>query len=303
MPNFSPSQWNQARDYLFTHGRPLEQARYNYHFEDGAADAVLAALKVFQNDDGGFGHGLEPDLRTLASSVIATSTAFHILREIEADAKHGQVQSAIDFLMSAYDPDARVWPIVPPEVEDGPHAPWWFYETSAKNFGDFLHNPRAEVLGHLYHFGCPINHGFMDVVLDGLRGLPEQMALYDLRSYLGLASAQGLSVRVQQDLDTILSVRIPATIANDPTDWAEHGGLLPLAAAPLPESYAAKYVADELIEANLDYVIASQNPDGSWPVPWEWSAFGKEAWKQAEQDWKGVFILDNLRSLRAYGRT
>ena len=41
--------------------RPLEIACYNYHFEKGSANGVLKELSAFQNHDGGFGHGLEPD--------------------------------------------------------------------------------------------------------------------------------------------------------------------------------------------------------------------------------------------------
>ena len=34
------------------HGRALDQRRFEFHFEDGLADAVLAALTPYQNDDG-----------------------------------------------------------------------------------------------------------------------------------------------------------------------------------------------------------------------------------------------------------
>jgi hypothetical protein len=302
MDTFTPTQWNNARDYVFAHGRALEQARFAFHFEEGSEAAVIAALAEFQNLDGGFGQAIEPDIRTPASSVIGTSTAFHILREIGIEPKHPMVKEAVDYLTAEYDESERVWPIVPPEVEDAPHAPWWFYESSRETFGGFLHNPRAEVLGHLYHFECPINGGFLDVVIDGLNSLPDRMELYDTRSYLGLASAKGLPNEKRAALDALLGKRLPLTIASDPDAWAGHGGLLPLAAAPLPESYAAAFIDADLIDANLDFVIASQNKDGSWAVSWEWAAFGAEAWAQAEQDWKGILILDALRSLKGYGR-
>ena len=46
----------------------------------------------------------------------------------------------------------QIWPIVPPEVDDAPHAPWWNYENSAETFGQFLVNPRAEIVGYLHEF-------------------------------------------------------------------------------------------------------------------------------------------------------
>jgi hypothetical protein len=37
----TPLQWHAARDYLLHHARPLEAARYRYHFERGTPEAVL----------------------------------------------------------------------------------------------------------------------------------------------------------------------------------------------------------------------------------------------------------------------
>lgn len=94
----APLQWRTARHYLLHHARPLEAARYRYHFEDGKAEVVLAALTVFRNEDGGFGKALEPDLRTPASSVLATSVAFQVLEEVGASADHPLVQGGLAYL-------------------------------------------------------------------------------------------------------------------------------------------------------------------------------------------------------------
>ena len=64
--------------------RPLEQQLYRYHFDGGTAAEVITELARFQNADGGFGHGLEPDLRLAGSSVIATTVALQRCREIHA---------------------------------------------------------------------------------------------------------------------------------------------------------------------------------------------------------------------------
>ena len=59
--------------------RPLDRVLLSYHFEDGSADDALDQLMTYQNDDGGFGRGLEPDFRLEASSPIATSVAAEYL--------------------------------------------------------------------------------------------------------------------------------------------------------------------------------------------------------------------------------
>ena len=130
----------------------MDRRRFEYHFEAGSADAVLAALASYQNDDGGFGHSLEPDIRTPASSAVATTIAFQILREIRAPANHALVRKGIEYFVNTYDVSRQVWPIVPPEVTEAPHAPWWSYDKIAETFGQFLVNPRAEIVGYLHDY-------------------------------------------------------------------------------------------------------------------------------------------------------
>ena len=76
MKNLSQAAFRRAKTFVMEQGRDLDRALLAFHFEDGTADDVLTALAAYQNDDGGFGHGLEPDLRTQASSAIATTVAF-----------------------------------------------------------------------------------------------------------------------------------------------------------------------------------------------------------------------------------
>ncbi len=61
MKQFSQGAFEKAKNYLYTYGRPLDQRRFEYHFEGGSQAAVLEALTAFQNGDGGFGKALEPE--------------------------------------------------------------------------------------------------------------------------------------------------------------------------------------------------------------------------------------------------
>lgn len=54
--------YERARAFLYRSARPLDIARFQCHFKNGGKGAVLAALAADQNEDGGFGHALEPDL-------------------------------------------------------------------------------------------------------------------------------------------------------------------------------------------------------------------------------------------------
>src|SRR5829696_7295820 len=148
----SRDRYAQAREYMLTKARPLEAAIFHYRFEEGDAEAVYAELAKFQNPDGGFGNALEPDLRSQASSPLATTTALQRLRMLHAPAQHPLVDGAIRYLVAAYDAAYQSWPLAPQQTEDAPHAPWWNQEGQADRFGNFPVNPRAEVLGYLHEF-------------------------------------------------------------------------------------------------------------------------------------------------------
>ncbi len=54
---------SKATDFIWRTARLLDRHRFAFLFLDGPRDAVLRALRPYQNADGGFGHALEPDLR------------------------------------------------------------------------------------------------------------------------------------------------------------------------------------------------------------------------------------------------
>ena len=84
MKRLTRAAFQSAKNFIMDQGRTLDQRRFEFHFEAGSADAVLAELASYQNEDGGFGNSLEPDIRTSTSSAIATTVGFQVLREIRA---------------------------------------------------------------------------------------------------------------------------------------------------------------------------------------------------------------------------
>ena len=133
-------------------GREMDRRLLSFHFDDGPQAAVLEELANYQNEDGGFGRGLEPDVQMPGSSVMTTTMALRILREVKAPSSDEIVRKALEYLTAQYDSSRRVWPIVPQEVDEFPHAPWWNFENTAETFGHFLANPRAEVVGYLHQY-------------------------------------------------------------------------------------------------------------------------------------------------------
>ncbi|MFX1375960.1 MAG: hypothetical protein ACFFA0_09130 [Promethearchaeota archaeon] len=74
---------NKIKEFIFNNGRLLERRLYTFFFENGNKDDVVKALMAYQNLDGGFGNGIEPDLLCPDSSAIGAETAMFILDLLE----------------------------------------------------------------------------------------------------------------------------------------------------------------------------------------------------------------------------
>ena len=103
MKKLSCEAFDQARAFIKTQARPLDRALFEHRFEGASADLVTAELAHFQNDDGGFGHALEPDLRTPTSSALATEVGLRTLEELGYASDHAMVAGAVRFLLETFD--------------------------------------------------------------------------------------------------------------------------------------------------------------------------------------------------------
>ena len=100
--NFNYESFIDSRNYLFKHCRKLEQVRFSCLFENLNQDSLLEQITTYQNNDGGFGHGLEPDLRTRYSSSLCTTVALQILNDMNAIKKHKIIKKAIVYLENTF---------------------------------------------------------------------------------------------------------------------------------------------------------------------------------------------------------
>lgn len=307
MKRLSQPALQQTRTYLATAGRAMDQARFAFHFDGGRATDVLTILAAYQNEDGGFGHALEPDLRTSASSAVATQQGFNLLREVGATIDEALVQRAVAYLLATLDKTRLCWEIVPAAVDAAPHAPWWDYAKIAESFAGFLANPRAALLGFLWEHQALVPPGLLDQLLAAqlahLTAQPTEAGIdmHELPCYVTLATTPQLPDQYRQQITSILRTALQGKVATDPSAFGGYQ-LLPLDVAPTPDALLATTVDWGAVDAHLDYLIESQLPDGSWPVPWSWDFVDAAAWTQAERDWKGFIAVNRLKMLAAYGR-
>ena len=81
-----PIDNSAAENFVWSAARLVDRHRYALLFAEGPAQPVIDALRGYRNPDGGFGHGLEPDLRSPGSQPAPTLYALEILgRPLEGE--------------------------------------------------------------------------------------------------------------------------------------------------------------------------------------------------------------------------
>lgn len=292
-----------ASRFLVEQARPLEAARFRFHFEEGSRDSVLAGLGAYQNEDGGFGNALEPDLRAPESSAIATSLAFQVLRELGAVQDRRLAGRALRYLLETFDRETGGWRIVPPSTDARPHAPWWQQAGRDHDYDDFGLNPNTELLGVLYERRAAVPPETLEAVTRAVLGrltVPGDLEMHDLLCCLRLDRTPDLPDELARAVRAKIDDSLPGGVGRDREAWASYS-LRPLQVVRSPTSPFLPGFEDA-VELNLDYEIETQQPDGSWIPPWTWGDAWPDVWPVARREWSGVLTLRNLRTLRTFGR-
>lgn len=113
---------------------------------------MINTLMFYQNEDGGFGHSLEPDAWNPNSSPIQTWAATEILREVNfSDSSHPLVTGILVYLASGRHFSGRHWYSTIPSNNHYPHAPWWRAGSDHKTPVDY--NPTAALAGFIIKYG------------------------------------------------------------------------------------------------------------------------------------------------------
>lgn len=280
----------KATTFMWTSARLLDRRRFAALFLDGERQAVLDALRPYQNPDGGFGNALEPDVRGPVSQPIPTWTALCVLDEVDALADP-MVTRACDYLQTVTTDEGGV-PFVLPSVRDYPHAPWW--ETDDNPPASL--NPTAAIAALLYkhHIAHPWLGPATDYCWREL-DTTEDVSPYSMRAvipFLDHAPDRERAERVFARLGPKLLDE--GHVALTPTTEGETH--TPLNYAPTPQSLARRLFSDAVIETHLDALTAAQQEDGGWQFNWL-------AWNPAAAlEWRGIVTIEALKTLRAYGR-
>ncbi len=302
MNRLSQNGFAAARDFLKAEARPLERARFAFHFEGADEAGVWDALWAFQNSDGGFGRALEPDVRAPQSSVLCTTIALQVARAMNAPPPPEPIQSAIGYLLSTYNADECHFPSLPEVAAESPHAPWWRQEGRREQFDRFDLNPTAEVLGYLYEHraGVPdkVLANVSERVVQALAE-PEEEEMHGLFCCQRLWETPGLPQKLRDSVEASCSAKLAEQIETVPEAWKGYT-LEPLKAITSPQ-HPLYPDFREAVEANLRFLIDAQEADGWWTLNCDWGKRWPDELAQAQRDWKGWVTLETLLLLEAFG--
>ncbi len=280
-----------ARTFIHTHGRLLDRHVFCAVFDGGDHAAVIRALAAYQNADGGFGHGLEPDKRCPSSQPLDVEVAFEYLATVGATPPD-EFLRAFDFLAGLA--DERGWvPVLLPTIAGFPRAAHW---AASDEYPPDV-NPTAAIAGHAHALG--VRHPWIDLVTESMFAELEHGALpSDAHSLLCIT--RFLEHAPDPARTASIAERVAATVPH--SDFfraradADGYGLDPLDFAPRPTSMANAWFDAESIAAHLDALERRQAPDGGWPIAWE------PPGPASTSEWRAIRTLGALRALWAHGR-
>jgi hypothetical protein len=287
-----------AERFMWTSARLIERLRFDCLFRDGSAERVVAALRPYQEPDGGFAGALEPDFRGPVSQPTTCLAALDILDEI-GEFEPSIVDPVLAWLATVTTDEGGV-PTVLANAAPYPKAPWW--SPAPGTPASLL--PTAGLAGLLYNHGIddPWLGPATDFCWRALGDIPARVAAgefmlqvtYDVRTglrFLEHVPDRARAEKVASELGRLLvdAGAVTLDVRGDET-------ATPLDMAPRPDSIARSWVSDEVVDRHLDAVEQGQAHDGGWTVPWD-------AWTPAAGlEWRGWQTIEQLQVLRANGR-
>jgi len=304
MNKLSTTSYMRVEKRILSSARELEKAIYNYLFKDGEGYNVIQALKMYQNDDGGFGQGLEPDFWMKESSPLATAIGLShlMLVEHEHDAKE-MIKKAVAYLEDAFDGERFGWYAVTEKVNDYPHAPWWEYddEKGCTIIDDQWGNPTAELIGYLLRYKRYLKHlNLHELIEFAITHYNKESRLESEHEvYCYIRFYHQLSKKDQHRLYVRLNESVSHLINPVMDEWTNY--------VPMPLNFI-QFNSDETfdievkdIQNNLDFFVDKMTEVGCVEPVWSWENY-RDEWIISKEQWTGILTLQVLRKLKQFNR-
>lgn len=306
----SKKVFNKSSSWIKRNARPLESARWDYFFEGASRDKVIQSLSAFQNEDGGFGHGIEPDFWSPHSSPMATWAAGQILMEIGAGQNEKIVKSMISYLVNTIERETGMWPSVLPENNQYPHAPWWHWKEGVQE--NWMFNPSAELAAFLVYWSpeqsetSQIGWKSIEKAINRLMNI-DDMDRHEINNYQKLNKVMKLHettfhekfpYSLNEVSDKIMSLA-ERCVDRNVSEWSTGYKPLPFDFIDSSDDPLCRKFGD-LVEYNLNFYIEQLSEEGTWDVSWSWGSY-PEQFAVARRYWQGILTVNRYKILRSFG--
>lgn len=248
-----PFDLGKARNFVYQNGTLLERALFAWLFDGGCLERLWRIILCYKNPDGGFGHGLEHDLKAPQSNPLALEYLLGVMKHSGMPA--GSIlDGAADWVEGQMDErgDLRN----PPSTRDFPLAPWW-QEKGGQTMPD-------SIVGNLIHFGCATPTLIEKTKSWALaNNTPENirentwlfMAYHAYDFFFAVDDLPNLADFQQATVDNIVACAIAA-----PENQVDSL----FAFVPTPDSMIAGALPDGLLDRFLNSLSDGQQDEGHW---------------------------------------
>jgi hypothetical protein len=253
-----------AADFMAAHARILDRRRFELLTRATDPAGALAALDGYGNPDGGYGWGLEPDLRSPESQPGAALHAFEAFEEI-APATSPRAAALCDWLESVTLPDGGL-PFALPLLTTAGSARWWRNADPAQSSLQITSIVAGSAHRVARHDKAVAQHPWLERATEYCVGTIQALVEAPFAIALGFSIrfADALHARQPEEAERLLEHLtrfVPADGRLRVTGGAEDETLHPLDIAPAP-GIARTLFSDQVIEADLERLAGLQQADG-----------------------------------------
>ena len=266
---FTQTVPENTRFYILRNSRLLERQMYSVLFEGTPVEMAIKAISAYQNLDGGFGNGIEPDLLTPVSTGIGMETAFYYLDMLTnkmpcIDQVKPLLQKAREWVEHTITESGLI-PFTPEDVQTYPHQVWW------------LNSDETRILslaGYLAKFNMPLRQRAKKIVANfaDTLAIPEVLTEYNYPLFVYAVDETSFS-RWDQVL-AVLQQKLTEHIYEERETyflltryWYHFIDMMP----------------EELVDRQIERYFESIEEDGGLPNP-----YPELPW------WRPIFTLDYL---------
>jgi hypothetical protein len=285
-----------ASSFMAGHARILDRRRFARLLGEAEPAELLGALEAYRNPDGGYGWGLEPDLRSVTSQPGAALHAFEPIAEAgPATTPHGA--ALCDWLASVSLPGGGL-PFALPVPDSAACAPFWVSADPTAPSLQITAIVAATAHAAAEHDPAIAAHpwlaGATDFCFAEIEAMDEPPFAIALAFALRLLNAAAGTRTETAALLERLARYVPADGIVPVKGGLPDEVMRPLDMAPQPGPVREMFARD-VIDAELERLAAGQEADGGWTVD-----FASHS-PQASLEWRGYATVRAVGILRAHG--